>query len=475
MKQTAPLNKSDASAKSVPKLPLGLRLIILTIFLPDQLSIFIAGLRLTEVRLVLLALTPFVFLRFGKKITSGRYLFVASDLFVVLASLWMFIGPAVTNGLAETMVHSGPIVLEFLVAYMSTRMLLTKPDHSLAFVNMLSIVIAIVGFTGLLDAVTGEFFIRDVIEKLGLPAHEWVVGQDTFRFGLRRAVGPLEHPILFGFVCAIGLLFAISIRIQWKKFCIFGCLIGVLTAGSTAPLQVVVIGGALLCYSRMFSGLRSKWVLLWAAIVTGSAVIFVSTDTPFGHLIELFTIDPMTAYYRLYIWRSVGPAILENPLFTIIAGEYDYTGSIDSVWLVLSLEYGMVCAILTALSMFGSCQRQTRIGVTSLTEVEKDIARTTSILILLSMFMGLTVHLWGASWVLVSLLVGLRANLGEAAALKAREDDEVKTSRWNHNRGLPKRPAKDLPATAVAASGPIPTFASACGELESKCWNLKDH
>lgn len=421
----------------MPKLPLSLKLIILSLFLPDQLSIFIAGLRLTEVRLVLLFLTPLVFLHLIKQFQSGRYRFVLSDLFVALTSLWMFVGPAVTDGFVESFVHSGPTVLEFLIAYMSTRLLLSKPNLALAFVNMLCIVLAVVGLTGLLDAATGDFFIRKLIAQFGIPAHEWIINQDSFRFGLRRAAGPLEHPILFGFVCAIGFLFAISIKVRARKFCIFGCLLGVLLSGSTAPMQVTLMGISLFVYSKLFKSLSSKWILLWAAIAAFCGMIFMSTNTPFGHLIDFFTIDPSTGYYRLYIWRSVGPAILENPYFKVLAGTYDYSGSVDSIWLVLSLDYGMVCAILTALSMFGSCSRPTRGYRTNLPEVEKDVARTATIIILLAMFMGITVDLWGSSWVLLGLLVGLRASLGAAGALKAPKDDRSRDAALRGAEGVP--------------------------------------
>lgn len=430
-------NNVAAPAKGMPKLPLSLKLIVLTLFFPDQLSLFIAGLRLTEIRLVLLLLTPLVFLRLGKQLQSHRYRFVASDLFAVLTSLWMFVGPAVTDGIAESIQHSGPIVLEFLIAYMSTRFLLLQSNLTIAFVSMLCTVIAVVGLSGILDAATGDFFTRNLLSKLGFPAHEWIIGQDSFRFGLRRAVGPLEHPILFGFVCAIGFLLSISVKIQRRTFCIFGCLLGVILSGSTAPMQVTLMGIGLFVYNKMFTHLNGKWILLWAAIATFSTLIFVSTDTPFGHLIDLFTIDPSTAYYRLYIWRSVGPAILANPYFKVLEGTYDYSGSVDSVWLVLSLDYGMVCAIFTALSMFGSCSRPTRGYRTNLSEVEKNIARTTTILILLSMFMGLTVDLWGSSWVLVALLAGLRASLGAAGALKAPEDNVSRDAAWSDGMGAP--------------------------------------
>ena len=288
---------------------------------------------------------------------------------------------------------------------------------------MLCIVICCVGLDGLLDAATGQWITRETIAQFtGYGAHMDTIWDDAFRFGLRRATGPLEHPILFGFVSAIGFLFALSIKVRWRSLCIFGCIVGVIVCGSTAAWQVAILGSALLIYSRMFRKLKNKWVLLWTFIFVAIAVIFASSSRPFGQLIELFTIDPSTAYYRLYIWNSVGPAILQNPYFTVLEGDYDYRGSVNSVWLVLSLQYGMVCAIFTALSMLGSCSIPTRNYNTDLSLVEQSVAETTTILILLSVFMGLTVHLWGSSWILLGLLVGLRAHLGEAGRTTARTE-----------------------------------------------------
>jgi hypothetical protein len=42
-----------------------------------------------------------------------------------------------------------------------------------------------------------------------------------------------------------------------------------------------------------------------------------------------------------------------------------------------------------------------------------------SIVIFLAIFGGFTVHFWGSTWILIGLLVGLRAHLGELAALNA--------------------------------------------------------
>src|SRR5271166_5251025 len=119
-----------------------LKLILFVLFLPQEASFFAFGLRLTFTRLILIILTPMLFARLGNKMATGRYRFVASDLFVPMAALWMFIGPTVSNGFDDALAHSGPIALEYLIAYMSTRVLLSGRGDSLQFVNLLCLIIS---------------------------------------------------------------------------------------------------------------------------------------------------------------------------------------------------------------------------------------------------------------------------------------------------------------------------------------------
>jgi hypothetical protein len=346
------------SPRDSGRLTLALKLILLTFFLPEGLSIFIAGLRLSLVRLIFLALTPMLVARFAANIASGRYRFVASDLFVPLTALWMFVGPTVTYGLSDALTHSGPVVLEYLIAYLSTRLLLSRDVPATAFIGMLCIVVSFIVIDALLDTITGRYFTRDIVGQLAGFQKGWRAA-DEYRFGLLRATGPIEHPILFGFISGVALVFAAAVKIRWRWFCITMSAVGVVISFSSAPQQSAIMGLALLAYSRLFATVARKWEIIWIPAVVVVVVLFESTSTPFGHIFDLITIDPQTAYYRLYIWSSVGPAILQAPFFAVMDGSYDYEGSVDSVWLVLSLSYGMPCAILTALSMVGSCSIST--------------------------------------------------------------------------------------------------------------------
>ena len=397
-------------------LPLALRLILFTLFLPVELSLFIAGLRVTLTRLIFLALAPAVFVRLGSQIAAGRYRFVMSDLFVFLAALWMFIGTAATSGSADALEHSGPVALEFLIAYLSTRLLLPESAAALRFTSLLCLMIFFVVLDALLDTVTGKYFTHEFLGSL-TGMHYVVYNEDSYRLGLLRAAGTIEHPIGFGFTSAVGLLLAAAVRIRWRGLCIVVCGLGVVISISSAPHQSAFMGLALLAYSRLFPDLRRKWLLLSIAPTVLATSLFLSTPTPFGHLFEYFTIDSTTAYYRLYIWNVVGPAILQNPFFAVLDTSYDYEGSVDSLWLVLSLAYGMPCAILVALSMIGCGSLPTNGPSILLSVEEARLGTILGIILFLVIFMSFTVDFWGEVWIMIGLLIGMRARLGELGRL----------------------------------------------------------
>jgi hypothetical protein len=411
---------------SEPKLPLALKAVLMLLFLPQELSLFIADLRLTPERVILLILTPIVIAQLARKMVSGRYRFVASDLFVPLAAIWMFIGPTVTSGFDDAFQHSGPVALEYFVSYLAARVLLSERKQSLVFVSWLCVIISIVAIDALMDTITGQYITREVLGQItGYTDLSYEF--DLYRFGLLRATGPVEHPILLGFNCAIGLLIAFAADIALRPFCIAFCAVGVVIAFSSASQQSVIMGFGLMAYGRLTAAMPGRWMLLIGLTIASCAVVFLSVGSPFVVIIKAITLDPSTGYFRLYIWNSLGPLILDNPYFGVpqqLSGQV-YKGTIDSLWLVLSLLYGIPCAVFIGLAMIGACSRPTSGPRALLTYSESRLGMALSIVIFLAIFAGFTVHFWGSTWILIGLLVGLRAHLGELAALNATEAEGV--------------------------------------------------
>ena len=184
----SPLNgvPPRVAARNEAALPLALKLIAITTFLPEELSFYILGLRFTAIRLILIVLTPLLLIRLGQRLAAGRYRFVLSDLFVFLAGFWMIYAPANVVGVGQALNHAGPTALEFCVGYMATRILLSEHGHALSFAALLCRIIAIVALLALLDPLTNRSLIHYLASQL-TGYQKPLVTVDIYRLGLLRA------------------------------------------------------------------------------------------------------------------------------------------------------------------------------------------------------------------------------------------------------------------------------------------------
>ncbi len=322
------------------------------------------------------------------------------------------------NGVDYSLQHSGPVVLEYLIAYMVTRVLLEENGQALAFLSMLCAVIAFICLDALPRSLTGRYFTRDLVAAVTGFQKDWSAGsEDAFRFWMLRATGPIEHPILFGYIAGVGLLFAASLQITWRAFCVAACGVGIVICFSSAPEQSVLLGFGLLIYGRIMAGLQVRWLLILGGLAAIALTLVMVSNAPLGLLFDLATIDPQTAYYRLYIWNLLGPFVLQSPWFGVLTDNLEYQGSVDSLWLVLALVYGIPCSVLVGLSMIGACSLPTDLARARLGLTESRAGTVLGVVMAVTIFTGFTVHFWGSVWILVGLLTGLRAHLSELGSL----------------------------------------------------------
>jgi len=406
------------------KIPLVLTLVGLTVFLPVELSFYIVGLRLTATRLIFLVITPFLIVRFVQKTRTGRYRFVFSDLLVILTGFWLIYAPANIDGLSMALNHAGPDVLEFCAGYMTTRIVLDRHYEALGFVGLICRAIAVVALLGLIDPLTGSYAIHNLARQftgfIGSDLRNW---SDSYRMGLLRAAGPIEHPILYAFLCAIGLLVAVGVQIPARKFVIGSCGLGMIFAFSSAPLQCGLLGLGLVLYSRVVAGAPWRWVVLFGAGAAAGATAFFISDSPVGFIISHLTFDPSSGYYRYWTWDRVIFYVTQSPWFGLGYGAPpdEINHSIDSLWLVLSIHSGYPGAILTAFSLVGAVSLPTSGRGVELTPDETKLGTVLGILIFITIYFGFTVDLWGSTWILTGILTGMRAHLGELGQLLSKK------------------------------------------------------
>jgi hypothetical protein len=152
-----PLNIARASAKSGVAGLLTLKVIAVSILLPDEVGFFGSGPAVFGDEGHFIVLTPVLMMRFAWMLAAGRYRFVSSDLFVLLAGVWMIFALANMDGMQAGLNHAGPIALEFCIGYMAARFLLSEHEAAVSFVNFLCWAVAFVGLLGLPDTLTHRF------------------------------------------------------------------------------------------------------------------------------------------------------------------------------------------------------------------------------------------------------------------------------------------------------------------------------
>ncbi len=414
------LARGASVVRTANRLPFVLSLIVFGLFIPEELSFYLFGLRLTVIRLIFLLLAPVLLVKGVKKLSSGLYRFVPSDLFVIAVGFWLIYGPANIDGLLPALNHAGPTVLEFCVGYFVTRIMLCGSDAALSFATVLCRTIAVVALIGVLDPVTNQRFAHDWAARLTTPlVHSIEFWGDAYRLGLLRATGPLEHPILYGFVCAVGMVIAISIPIRGWLFVTVACGLGTMAALSSAPIQVMIMGLGLLAYDFLFSRYSYRWKVLVVAGALGLLSAFMISNNLLGFVISHLIFSPESGYYRVWTWEAVGLYVSQSPWFGLGFGELpeEINHSIDSLWLVLSIAAGYPGAVLVALSLLGAGPIFTGRRKPELTSAESRLSSALAIVLFLTCYMAFTVHLWGSAWVLAGLLAGLKAHLSELGYL----------------------------------------------------------
>jgi hypothetical protein len=426
MELTAVISGNTCAAPAVgtarqPAFPLALKIAAVTLFFPVELSFYLFGLRLTIIRLLFLLIAPYLTVKFLRKLAAMRYRFVVSDLLMIFLSIWMIYAPASVDNLSSALNHAGPDVLEFCTAYWTTRILLSKHGQAVTFARMLCYAIALVAIIGLLDPLTGEYVVKDLVRQF-TGFSDYLYSGDTHRMGLMRASGTIDHAILYGFLCSIGVLIAITIRIQYRRYVIAACFLGMVFALSSASWQTAILGIGFIAYARFTRGMPLQWSVLVVLCAFALLYIFTFSNSPLSMLIGHLTLDPQTGWYRLWTWDRVLFHLQSSPWCGLGFGTppEDINHTIDSLWLVLAMRYGVPGSILTLLAMLGSQWISTRGANAHLDREEAELASSLGIVLFLTIFIAFTVHLWGSVWIFTGLLTGMRASLGELSRLSSR-------------------------------------------------------
>ena len=401
--------------------PIWTKLLVIAALMPEDLNIRPGGLLLTMPRLLLVVAAPVIAIRLASASKIG-FRIAACDIAVLLTGLWMFLSVSMTDGVDRAVVGACIMMLEFCGTYFLMRTSLTRPGQCLALGRFLAYAIAVEGALSVLDVLSQRHVLHEFAQSLTGYSKYW---RPDFRNGIMRAQGSLEHPILMGAVCAFGSLLSLTLLKGSKRCVVFaGCMIGVVSAMSSAPIGAAALSWIMLLYRRLTPTFHGRWRLLISSFGLFLAGLITVHPRPFSFLMDHFTFDPQTGYYRLLIWNLVGEIVLANPVFGVglssdFAQEFSVSNTVDSIWLASALSFGIPGSALIAVSVLSACRSGAhRPGRPAGDDIALGLAL--GIIAFLYIYLGFTVHFWGGAWILMAAFIGMRAHFGQAAAEPAR-------------------------------------------------------
>lgn len=375
-----------------------------------EINIYIAGAKFTAGRLgVVLLFIPAI----AAICQRGRR-FVTSDLFALLTAIWILVAAIATGG-TSSLSSAGAESLEFIASYLAARAFFTAQGGLDSFVRVLRLLTIVAVTLAAADTATNRWISHDLAASMfgTFPL------TPVFRGDMIRATSTFDHPILFGVFC--GLVAAILLfwetngvrRTLSAGICFVGCVLSQSSAALMCFALVLMAYG----YERLMRQIPSRWTLFWSVAGILMAFLFVLSNNPMGWIISHLTLDPDTGYYRLLIWNAALDRISHSP-FTGYAIELFnlqiLDATVDSIWLVMALRFGIPTIAFLLLANVAAClpvkTSRTKDPTDSYTHRMR-LAFT--VVLLMFMFTGLTVHFWNYMWIFWGLCLGIRASLRE--------------------------------------------------------------
>jgi len=385
-----------------------LPLFLISLVIPTYF--FLGTMRLSPYRLLLVVMfIPLLVQWLGGK--AGRIR--APDILILLFCLWEALALARVAGIGRSYQFSGIFLVETFGGYLLARVLIRDFETFRFFVKCFALVVLILGPFAMYEAVSKHAILLDIFRPI-MPTHTMVTGLEE-RWGMRRAQGPFEHPILYGVFCASA--FALSVyvlghgrkgpgRLVWPAGSAFATFAS-LSAG--AWLAVVLQIGIMIWDHALRRMRRRWWLFLGLVIAAYVAVDILSNRTPVAVFISYMTFNAHNSFIRLAIFEHGMNNVWARPLFGMGPwGDwfrpYWLPPSVDNFWLLMAMRHGIPAFLFLAGAW--------AVVLSGLARMKSAIpailaARKGLLIVLAGLAFSLsTVHLWNATYVFLCALLG---------------------------------------------------------------------
>ena len=388
-----------------------------------EVQIFVAGAKFTVGRIgIFLLLLPAVVTLLHK----DRRLLL-SDLLVCAMAVWI-VGAALHTDGTKSLSSAGAEAIEFLGGYTVARAFFFGRAAVQGFLSVLKVLaLAAIAFA-ILDSASGRLVIHHTFASLlGVPSI-----QDQFRMGTVRATSTFDHAILLGTFCSVvAAMLLYSETNVLKRIAYAGlCFLGAFLSLSSSSLMAFGIAVATYAYDRLMRRYPWRWGACWMLFSAFALVIFVAANNPLGWILSHMTLEPASGYFRLLEWNAAFYQISLSPwtghAFNNFGSAELY--SIDCVWLALCVRFGIPTIAFLFLANVAALLPTKFANQGAVDPYLVQMRTAFSLVLVIFMFVGLTVHYWNYMWIFWGICLGIRASLREQfIAARARTTQHYRT------------------------------------------------
>ena len=344
----------------------------------------------------------------------------AADFWVVGLCLWGTIAMFISAGVS-TIQFSGIMTVETLGAYLIGRVYIRTEAQYRAVIRILGMVVLLLVPGAIIESFTGIRIYNRLFDSV-LPTFPWADYEK--RLHMFRAQTGFEHPILFGVFTAFCFApiytnaRATAERLKaWMRSS--PILVATFFSLSMGAYLGIMIQLMLMAWGLVLRNVRRRWKILGILTTISYVVVdLLSNRTPFQVFSSYVAFDAHTAYWRVLIFKYGMENVWDNPFFGL--GYYDNswkrpdfmaTSSIDNLWLVFAVRYGIPGFIL----IFG-VYLAVLIGLMRAKLINPILRSHRDALVFSFIGLGIaicTVHLWSSSFVFMMFMLGSGAWLSD--------------------------------------------------------------
>lgn len=337
-------------------------LFVISIFIPVEFFVMAGTVRIETYRVILALTLIYAFFNFRTVLKRADLTDVLLLGLIVLAfaSFWA------NHSLQKAIESTGLYSLETLGAFYLAKLFITTPERfyriNLAFIWIL----VALTLPAIYEAVSHHRILHEWAERLTghLSIDYRLYTEYYIRGSIMRTTSVFAHPILYGTLAALFFPFAILLFWRQQKIRQFSMILGLslsmLTTLSSAPLLSLIFQAFTVLLVKFWHTARRFWVaIFFSGLAIAMLIQALSNRGFFGILISYLTFNPNTGYFRMLQWEYSMDDILSHPILGIAHNDWtrpywkDWMGdSIDSFWLLVTLQHGIFAFILLLTACF---------------------------------------------------------------------------------------------------------------------------